>query len=75
MTDTALTGKASIDWDHLDADDHENGLGVAVDPPETDHHGDGTAQHVAKGNGLTLVQPIASRFEMAEGDRRWEQET
>jgi hypothetical protein len=24
MTDAGLMGKASIDWDHLDADDHEN---------------------------------------------------
>jgi hypothetical protein len=24
MTDAGLMGKASIDWDYLDADDHEN---------------------------------------------------
>jgi hypothetical protein len=24
MTDAGLMGKASIDWDHLDADDHKN---------------------------------------------------
>jgi hypothetical protein len=24
MADAGLIGEASIDWDHLDADDHEN---------------------------------------------------
>jgi hypothetical protein len=36
MTDTALTGKASIHWDHLDTTDSTGELGSLIDWPRAE---------------------------------------